>query len=229
MFFSEVFGSKQTRSAQECYNLGNFWLKRIDCGGCEMTTPSSQEVTQLLVEWGNGSRAALDKLMPLVYEELRRLARRHMRREREGHTLQTSALVNEAYLKMINEREMQWQNRAHFFAVAAQLMRMILIDHARARKVAKRGGGANQVPLDEALVVSDERAAELLALDDALKALEAVDERKSRIAELRFFGGLSVEETAEVLKISRATVMREWRMAKAWLYRELNQGESDEA
>lgn len=194
-----------------------------------MMTPSSQEVTELLVEWGNGSRAALDKLMPIVYEELRRLARRHMRRERDGHTLQTSALVNEAYLKMINEKDMQWQNRAHFFAVAAQLMRMILIDHARARKVAKRGGGAYTVPLDEAVVVSDERAAELIALDDALKALEAVDKRKSRIAELRFFGGLSVEETAEALKVSEATIMREWRMAKAWLHRELNQEGVDEA
>jgi RNA polymerase sigma factor (TIGR02999 family) len=194
-----------------------------------MTTPSAQEVTQLLVEWGNGNRAALDKLMPLVYEELRRLARRYMKREREGHTLQTSALVNEAYLKMVNERDMRWQNRAHFFAVAAQLMRMILIDHARARKVAKRGGRADQVPLDEAVAVSEERAAELIALDDALKALQAVDERKSRIAELRFFGGLSVEETAEALNISQATVMREWRLAKAWLHRELNKEGGDEA
>jgi RNA polymerase sigma factor (TIGR02999 family) len=193
-----------------------------------MTAPSPQEVTALLVAWSNGDRAALDKLMPLVYEELRHLAHRYMGKERAGHTLQTTALANEAYLKLINEREMRWQNRAHFFAVAAQMMRMILVDYARSRRYAKRGGGARQVSLDEALVISDERTGDLIALDDALSGLAALDERKSRVAELRFFGGLSVEETAEVLKVSPVTVMREWRLAKAWLHRELSQGGSDE-
>ncbi len=191
--------------------------------------PSPQEVTELLVAWSDGDRAALDQLMPLVYEELRRLAHRYLGRERAGHTLQTTALVNEAYLKLINEREMRWQNRAHFFAVSAQLMRMILVDYARNRNYAKRGGGAQRVSFDEALVVSDERAAELIALDDALTSLAAFDERKSRVAELRFFGGLSVEETAEVLKVSPVTVMREWRLTKAWLHRELSKGGDDDA
>jgi RNA polymerase sigma factor (TIGR02999 family) len=191
--------------------------------------PSPEEVTELLVAWGDGDRAALDQLMPLVYEELRRLAHRYLGRERKDHTLQTTALVNEAYLKLINEREMQWQNRAHFFAVAAQMMRMILVDYARRRNYAKRGGGAHRVSFDESLVVSDERAADLIALDDALSSLAAVDERKSKVAELRFFGGLSVEETAAVLKVSPVTVMREWRLAKAWLHRELSKGGDDEA
>jgi RNA polymerase sigma factor (TIGR02999 family) len=191
--------------------------------------PSPKEVTELLVAWGDGDRDALDQLMPLVYEELRRLAHRYLGRERKDHTLQTTALVNEAYLKLINEREMQWQNRAHFFAVAAQMMRMILVDYARRRNYAKRGGGAHRVSFDESLVVSDERAADLIALDDALNSLAAIDERKSKVAELRFFGGLSVEETAEVLKVSPVTVMREWRMAKAWLHRELSKGGDDEA
>ncbi len=183
----------------------------------------------MLVAWSNGDRTALDRLMPLVYDELRRLAHRYLGRERAGHTLQTTALVNEAYLKLVNEREMHWQNRAHFFAVAAQLMRMILVDYARSRNYAKRGGGAHRVSFDEALAVSDERAAELIALDDALKTLAALDERKSQVAELRFFGGLSVEESAEVLKVAPVTVMREWRLAKAWLHRELSKGESDDA
>jgi RNA polymerase sigma factor (TIGR02999 family) len=191
--------------------------------------PSPEEVTELLVAWGDGDRAALDQLMPLVYDELRRLAHRYLGRERKDHTLQTTALVNEAYLKLINEREMQWQNRAHFFAVAAQMMRMILVDYARRRNYAKRGGGAHRVSFDESLVVSDERAADLIALDDALSSLAAVDERKSKVAELRFFGGLSVEETAAVLKVSPVTVMREWRLAKAWLHRELSKGGDDEA
>ncbi|MFN7948920.1 MAG: sigma-70 family RNA polymerase sigma factor [Blastocatellia bacterium] len=185
--------------------------------------PASDNVTQLLADWSNGDRQALDALMPIVYDELHRIAQRYIRRERQGHTLQTTGLVNEAYLKLCHEREMQWQNRAHFFAVAATLMRNILVDYARARRYAKRGGGAEMVPLDEALTISGDSAAQITALDEALKSLARFDERKSRIAELRFFAGLSVEETAAVLKVSDTTVMREWRLAKAWLHRELSQ------
>ena len=189
-----------------------------------MTTPSPppEEVTQLLVAWGNGSQAALEKLMPLVYEELRRLAHHYMRREHPGHTLQTTALVNEAYFRLVDQKHVHWQNRAHFFAISAQLMRRILVDHARGHQYAKRGGGAHKVALDEGAVVAREQAADLIALDDALRGLAAIDERKSRIVELRFFGGLSVEETAEALKLSPRTVMREWSMAKAWLYRTIS-------
>jgi RNA polymerase sigma-70 factor (ECF subfamily) len=179
---------------------------------------SSREVTQLLVEWSNGDKAALEKLLPLVSDELRRLARRYMRKEGPDHTLQTSALVNEAYLRLVDQKKVQWQNRAHFFGIAAQLMRRILIDHARRHRYAKRGGGARHVALDEAAIVSEERAAELLALDQALEQLAAMDARKGRIVELRFFGGLNLEETAEVLGISSPTVQREWRAAKAWLH-----------
>jgi RNA polymerase sigma factor (TIGR02999 family) len=186
-----------------------------------MTAHLPREVSQLLADWSAGDREALDKLMPLVYDELRRLAHRHMARERAGHTLQTTELVNEAYLKLINERGMHWQNRTHFFAVAAQLMRFILVDYARAHARQKRGGGAEQVELDEALIVSEDRVGELLALDEALSRLAAFDERKSRIAEMRFFAGLTIEETAEVLSVSVETVMRDWRLAKAWLQREL--------
>ena len=182
-------------------------------------TPSPQEVTQLLKNWGDGDQEALDKLMPLVYEELHRLAHRYMSRERDGHTLQTSALVNEAYCRLINQKDVEWQNRAHFFGIAAQLMRRILVDHARSRASAKRGGSAHHVPLDEALIVSEERAAEVVALDDALKSLAEIDPRKSQLVELRFFGGLSIEETAEVLNVSPGTVMRDWTLAKAWLRR----------
>jgi len=163
-------------------------------------------------------------LMPLVYDELRRLARQYMRREPAEHTLQTTALVNEAYLRLIEQKEVQWQNRAHFFALSSQLMRRILVSLARTRHAHKRGGTAQQVALEEALVISDERAAELVALDDALTALQALDPRRSRVVELRYFGGLSVEETAEVLQISPETVMREWKRAKAWLYSELSKG-----
>ena len=183
----------------------------------------------LLAAWGNGDRAALDQLMPLVHDELRRMAHRYLGRERGGHTLQSAALVNEAYLKLIGERQMDWQNRAHFFAVAAQIMRLILVDYARARNRDRRGGGAQRVSLDDALAIVNEQSAELVALDDALNSLAAFDARKSKVAELRFFGGLSVEETAEVLHVSPITVMREWRLAKAWLYRELNREVSDEA
>jgi RNA polymerase sigma factor (TIGR02999 family) len=187
-----------------------------------MTTPAPHEVTQLLVAWSNGNQAALDKLMPLVDRELHRLAHHYMRRENPGHTLQTTALVNEAYLKLIDQKHVHWKNRAHFFALAAQLMRRILVDHARNRRYAKRGGGANRISFDEAMVVSPERGADLIALDEALYKLAAIDARKSKVVELRFFGGLSVEETAEALQISAVTVMREWNMAKAWLYNSLN-------
>ncbi|HKQ76881.1 MAG TPA: sigma-70 family RNA polymerase sigma factor [Blastocatellia bacterium] len=184
-------------------------------------TSSKQEVTQLLVAWSQGDQAAFDQLMPLVYEELRRVARRYMGRERAGHTLQTTALVNEAYLRLIDASQIEWQNRAHFFAISAQLMRRILVDYARSHNYVKRGGEAHHVPLEESLVFSMEQAPDLVALDDALTSLAAIDMRKSRVVELRFFGGLSVEETAEALKVSPRTVMSDWSLAKAWLLREL--------
>ena len=186
-------------------------------------TTASQEITELLLKWSGGDRTALDQLIPLVYPELRRLARRYMRREAPEHTLQTSALINEAYLRLINQEGVAWQDRAHFYAVSAQVMRHILIDHARRHRYRKRGGGAQQVTLDEVAVVGDQRAAEFVALDEALTNLATVDERKSKIVELRFFGGLTVEETAEVLKVSPITVKREWRSAKAWLHLEMSE------
>lgn len=191
--------------------------------------PASQDVTGLLIDWSNGNQAALDELLPLVNSELRKLASRYMRRESPGHSLQTSALVNEAYLRLIDQKNVRWQNRAHFFGIAAQLMRRILIDHARSHQYQKRGGGAVQVSLDEAAAVTEARAAELLAIDEALEKLTAMDIRKGRIVELRFFGGLTEEETAEVMKISVPTIQREWRAAKAWLHRMLTDGENDEA
>jgi RNA polymerase sigma-70 factor, ECF subfamily len=184
-------------------------------------TPSPKQVSQLLVAWGEGDQGARDELMPLVYEELHRLAHQYMSRERPGHTLQTSALLNEAYLRLVDQKETHWRNRAHFFGIAAQMMRRILVDYARSRRYAKRGGSAHQVSLDEGLIVSEERSAEVVALDDALKALATIDERKSQIVELRFFGGLSIEETAELLHVSPGTVMRDWTLAKAWLRREM--------
>ena len=190
-------------------------------------TLSQNQVTQLLLDWGNGDKAALDKLVPVVYQELRRLAAYYMRRERPGHTLQTSALVNEAYMRLVDYSQMRWQSRAHFFAVAAQAMRRILVEHARKRHFAKRGGGAVKVSFDEAAIVSQEQASDLVALDDALTSLEAMDQRKARIVELRYIGGLNIEETAEVLAISPATVQREWRAAKAWLYRAIKEGARD--
>jgi RNA polymerase sigma factor (TIGR02999 family) len=183
------------------------------------TTPN--DVTQLLVAWGNGDSAARDALMPLVHDELRRLAHRYMGRERAHHTLQTSALVNEAYLRLIDQKDVKWQNRAHFYGIAAQMMRRILVDYARKRGFLKRGGDFRAVPLEEATIVSPERAAEVVALDDALNSLAKLDVRKSKIIELRFFGGLSIEETAEVLGVSPGTVMRDWTFAKAWLRREI--------
>jgi RNA polymerase sigma-70 factor (ECF subfamily) len=201
------------------------WKEQLPSQKKVMTTPSSKDVTQLLVAWNDGDDAALEALLPLVYRELHRLAHRYLGQERGGHTLQTTALVHEAYLRLVEQQEMQWQNRAHFFAVAARMMRHILVDYARARRFAKRGGGALQVSFEEALVVSDERAADVVALDEALCALAEFDERKSRMVELRFFGGLSIEETAEILKVSPGTVMRDWTLAKAWLQREINKGE----
>src|SRR6266487_2510607 len=186
-----------------------------------MTTPAPHEVTQLLIDWGNGNRSALDKLMPLVDRELHRLAHSYMRRENPGHTLQTTALVNEAYLKLIDQKRTHWQNRAHFFGIAAQIMRRILLNYARDQHRAKRGGKAIQVSLSEAAVISLEKTRELIALDEALKRLAAVDERKSQVVELRYFGGLDVEEAAEVLKVSPITILRDWKFAKAWLVREM--------
>jgi RNA polymerase sigma factor (TIGR02999 family) len=180
------------------------------------------EVTQLLIDWSNGDRRALDELIPLVEMELRRVARRYMARESPDHTLQTSALINEAYIRLIDQQNVAWQNRAHFFAVSAQVMRHILVDHARKHQYAKRGGGAQQVSLDETVARVDQKADELVALDDALKTLARLDPRKSKVIELRFFGGLSLDETAEVMKVSSPTVQREWRSARAWLRRELN-------
>ena len=183
--------------------------------------PSPQQVTQLLVAWGGGDQAARDELMPLVYEELRRLAHKCMRRERPAHTLQTSALLNEAYVRLVDQKNIQWQDRAHFFGIAARLMRQVLVDYARTRNYAKRGGDQCRVSLDEAMIVTRERAAEVVALDEALKTLAEIDPRQSQIVELRFFGGLSIDETAEVLAVSPGTVMRDWTLAKAWLRRAL--------
>ena len=189
-----------------------------------MTTPSStrQEVTQLLGDWSGGDEGALEKLIPLVQPELHRLAHYYMRRERAGHTLQTTALLNEAYLQLTDKTQPQWQNRTHFMAVAAQLMRRIMVDHARARHALKRGGAAQRVTLDEAALVTETRAPELLALDEALENLAAFDPRMSKIVEMRYFGGLTNEEIAEVLKIHPNTVMRDWSAAKAWLYAALS-------
>jgi len=183
--------------------------------------PASPGVTQLLIDWSNGDENALKQLIPLVHEELRRVARRHMAHERAEHTLQATALVNEAYMRLVDVQRVKWQNRAHFFAMSARLMRRILVDFARSRRYQKRGGGAQKVTLDEALVVSPEPGSDLVRLDEVLTALAAVDSRKAQVVEMRFFGGLSVEETAEALHVSRDTVMRDWKLAKAWLLREL--------
>jgi RNA polymerase sigma-70 factor (ECF subfamily) len=184
--------------------------------------PGPHQVTTLLKEWSDGDETALEQLMPLVYDELHRLAHQHMRREKRGNVLQTSALINEAYLRLVDEPRVHWQNRAHFFGIAARLMRRILVDEARKRNSAKRGGGAIQVSLNEATSVAQEQAANVVALDDALRSLEAIDSRQSEIVELRFFGGMSIEETAGVLKVSPGTVMRDWTFARAWLRNEMN-------
>ena len=182
----------------------------------------SNDITRLLSEWNQGNRAALDRLLPLVYDELHRLAGSYMRQERPDHTLQTTALVHEAYLRLVGSQNARWDNRVHFFAAAAQVMRHILIDYARSHARDKRGGGKPEVSLDEAAILSTERAHELLAVDDALTSLTALDERKGRVFELRYFGGMSVDEAAEALQVSPATIARDWRMAKAWLTRELS-------
>jgi len=184
------------------------------------------DISKLLCSWTEGDQGALEKLTPIVYAELHRLARRYMRRERPGHSLQTTALVNEAYMRLVDYKRMQWQDRAHFFAVSAQLMRRILVEHARRHNV-KRGAGVPHISLEEAAMVGDAWPTDMVALDDAMKALARHDRRKVQVVEMRFFGGLSVEETAEVLKVSPVTVMRDWNTAKAWLYRELTGGMND--
>lgn len=186
-----------------------------------MTNESMPSLTQMLVAWSNGDESALDQLTPLVYQELHRLAHKCLAGERPGHVLQTSALVNEAYLRLVDWKNVHWQNRAHFFGLAAQMMRRILVDFARARQFQKRGGAGQQISFEETALVAPERSAELVALDDALQALAKLSARQSQVVELRFFGGLSLEETAEVLKVSEGTVRRDWSMAQAWLYREL--------
>jgi len=182
---------------------------------------ASSDVTRLLIRWGDGDALALDELVPLVYEQLRTLAHQHLRRERPGQTLQTTDLVHEAYLKLVDQRRVRWQNRAHFYAIAAQMMRRILVDRARMRKRAKRGGGALPVSLSQPTLIAPEPSFDLVAFDEALEELAGLDQRKAKIVELRFFGGLSVDETAEFLDVSAVTVMRDWRTAKAWLHKAL--------
>jgi len=184
-----------------------------------------REMTELLIEWSNGDQSALEKLMPLVHEELRRLAHRYMRRERRGHTLQTTALVNEVYLRLVDQKGISFESRAHFFGIAARAMRQILVEYARQRSALKRGGAMERVALEEAALVTDKPSAELIALDEALSELAEFDERLSRMVELRFFGGLSVKETAEVMRVHPNTIVRDWSMAKAWLRRRLTRGE----
>ena len=195
-----------------------------------MTTPppSQQEVTRLLGDWSSGDEGALERLIPLVQPELHRLAHHYMKRESIGHTLQTTALLNEAYLELVEDPKRNWQNRTHFMAAAAQLMRRIMVDHARERHALKRGGGALKVSLDDVALVTEKRSEELLALDEALEKLAAQDPRKAQIVELRYFGGLTEEETAAFLKLSERTVRREWRMARTWLYRALSGQEPDD-
>jgi len=190
--------------------------------------PSAQEVTLLLRAWGDGSKEALNRLAPLVYRELHQIAGRLMARERPNHTLQTTALVNEAYVRLVDARQVSWQDRAHFFAICARAMRQILVDHARSRGSAKRGGGEAAIELEEGLVAAASPEASLLELDEALKRLEALDPRKSQVVEMRYFGGLSVEETAEALNVSTETVRRDWKLAQAWLHRELSGKKPDE-
>src|SRR5678815_132897 len=184
-------------------------------------SPPKHDITQLLAKWSDGNQSALDELYPLVYDELHRLARRYMSRERKGHTLQTTALINEAYVRLVDQRNVHWANRSHFFAISAQIMRRILIDHARSHAYAKRGGGQQKVSLDETATLQVARAAALISLDDALQSLAKIDQRRSQVVELRYFGGLSNEEIAQALGISPNTVTRDWNMARAWLYQQL--------
>jgi RNA polymerase sigma-70 factor, ECF subfamily len=193
-----------------------------------MNNPPPNEITERLIAWGAGDRAALDQLLPVVYQELRRMASNYLRQENPGHTLQPTALVHEAWLRLIDQARVDWRNRAQFFGVAAQMMRRILVDHAKAKHREKRGGDAVKLSLDDVINLSRERAAELLALDDALDELARVDERKSRVIELRYFGGFSVEETAQILGVSPETVMRDWKLAKAWLYQQIRRETSDD-
>lgn len=186
---------------------------------------STKNVTELLLGWGNGDKAALDQILPIVYEELRKQAARYLRRERVGHTLQTTALIHEAYIRLVDQKNVRWQNRAHFFGISAQLMRRILVDHARAKGRAKRGGSDIRVSLDDKNLIAKAADLDIIAVDEALERLAQIDEQQSKIVELRFFSGLTVEETAEVLKISPATVKRDWSMAKAWLHREISGNE----
>ncbi len=190
-----------------------------------MDTASSAEITRLLRAWGGGDPAAMDELAPLVYGELRRMAHRYLRRENPGNTLQPTALVNEAYLRLVDVDNVRWEDRAHFFAVSAQMMRRILVDAARTRGAGKRGGGAVHLNLNESIDAVPDRGRELVSLDEALDALAQLDPRKARVVEMRFFGGLTVEETAEVLKISAPSVLRDWKLARAWLMRELSRGD----
>lgn len=189
--------------------------------------PKQHEITQLLAEWSDGNQSALDELYPLVYDELHRLARRYMSRERHGHTLQTTALINEAYVRLVDQRNVHWANRSHFFAISAQIMRRILIDHARRHAYAKRGGGAQRVSLDEAATVTRLAGAEIIRLDEALKSLAEMDPRRSQVVELRYFGGLNNEEIAGVLNISENTVTRDWNMARAWLHQQLTESSAN--
>jgi RNA polymerase sigma factor (TIGR02999 family) len=189
----------------------------------EDAAQNSPHITQMLKQWSEGNQQVLDQILPLVYEELRRQASRYLRRERKGHTLQTTALINEAYLKLIDQKNVNWQNRSHFFAIAAQAMRRILVDYARERHREKRGGAAENLPIEEAaFVISSEKSVDLVALDEALTRLARFDERQARVVELRYFSGLSIDETAEVLSISNVTVRRDWNLAKAWLHREIS-------
>ncbi|HTQ54950.1 MAG TPA: sigma-70 family RNA polymerase sigma factor [Bryobacteraceae bacterium] len=192
-----------------------------------MPSSAAGEATRLLQSWSKGNTRALDRLIPLVYDELHSLAAQYLRRERPGHTLQPTALVNEAYLRLVDQRDVQWQSRAHFMGVAARMMRRILVDHARRRGRVKRGSGKQVVSLDEALTLTDEKVGGLIALDEALTALSAFDARKGRVVELRYFGGLSNDEMAEVLQVSTMTVMRDWKLAKAWLYQQVTRNAAD--
>jgi RNA polymerase sigma-70 factor, ECF subfamily len=193
-----------------------------------MSSPSTNEVTEQLIAWGAGDRAALDHLFPIVYQELRRMAGAYLRQENPGHTLQPTALVHETWLRLIDQTRVNWWNRAQFFGVAAQMMRRILVDHARAKHREKRGGDTVKLSLDDVINLSQERAGDLLALDDALDALKRIDGRKSRVVELRYFGGFSVEETAQILEVSSETVIRDWKMAKAWLYQRIKREAGDD-
>jgi RNA polymerase sigma factor (TIGR02999 family) len=224
------FGSVAKRKSGECAKIkGPISIRAfVHREVIEVDDDSPDEVTQLLAAWSDGDRSALDKLLPLVERELHHLAHRYISHEKPGHTLQTTALVNEAYLRLVNQKRARWHNRSHFFAIAAQIMRRILVNHARDRAAGKRGGGARKVSLDDAAVLSDERAAEIVALDEALDSLAKLDERKSRVVELRYFGGLSVKETAELLGIHPDTVTREWGRAKAFLRREIQKADRNE-